>query len=65
MTINCFKKDFSYAYAGVGGGWILTITGSEYSRPASLDERKALDDHYESLPIRRRTKCQGLPYLIF
>jgi hypothetical protein len=65
MIFNSLKKNFSFAYSGVGGGWILTITGSEYSRPASLEERKALDDHYAALPKLRKTKCQGLPYIMF
>jgi|APGre2960657404_1045060.scaffolds.fasta_scaffold02566_8 hypothetical protein len=65
MTINSLKKDFSFAYAGVGGGWILTVANSEYSRLASAQERDALDAHYAALPKLRKTKCQGLAYIMF
>lgn len=65
MTINSLKKDFSFAYAGVGGGWILTVANSEYSRLASAQERDALDAYYAALPKLRKTVCQGLAYIMF
>ncbi len=65
MILNSLKKDFSFAYAGNGGGWILSVAGSEYSRLASIDERQALDAYYEALPKLRKMKCQGLPYIMF
>jgi hypothetical protein len=65
MTINSIKKSFSFAYAGVGGGWILAVDNSEYSRLASILERNALDAYYTALPKLQKLYHHGLPYIKF
>ena len=62
MTINSLKKHFSFACAGVGGGWILTVANSEYSRLATVQERAVLDAYYAAFPKLRKPmkKRQGL-----
>jgi hypothetical protein len=65
MTFNSLKKDFSFATAGVGGGWILTVDGSEYARLASAQECAVLDAHYAAFPkLRKPMKKRNSPACI-